>query len=69
MAAKLQLGWAVPKICNRRLCEEQKSFLHKIFDEGEKMGCKATPENALSKNEDAVYANRFSTSFNHMVLF
>lgn len=46
---QLQLGWAIPKRYNRRLSEEQKSFLNNIFIEGEKKGCKATAENALAK--------------------
>ena len=46
---QLQLGWAIPKRYNRRLSEEQKSFLNNIFSEREKKGCKATAENALAK--------------------
>lgn len=32
-AAQLQLGWAIPKRYDRRLSQEQKSLLNKIFDE------------------------------------
>lgn len=34
-AVQLQLGWAIPKRCDRRLSKEQKSLLNKIFDERE----------------------------------
>ena len=46
---QLQLGWTIPKRYNRKLNEEQKSFLNNIFSEDEKKGCKATAENALAK--------------------
>jgi hypothetical protein len=45
----LEMGWAIPKRSNRRLNDEQKSFLNRIFDEGEKKGCKETPETASAK--------------------
>ena len=40
----LQMGWALPNRTHRRLTLlEQKRFLDKIFDNGEKTSSKATP--------------------------
>ena len=43
----LLMGWAIPKRSTRRLSNIQKTFLNKLFDEGEKSGSKVTAEHAL----------------------
>ena len=45
----LNMGWAIPKRNCRRLTNDQKNFLNKLFDDGEKNGCKETPESTLIK--------------------
>jgi len=52
------MGWAISKRNCRRLTNAQKNFWNKLFDEGEKNGCKETPKDYLPISTIKSYFSR-----------
>ena len=55
----LTIGWAIPKRHTRRLNFVQKSFLNKVFDDGEVNKSKVSAEKALQMMKGALQPNEF----------